>query len=147
MVPSFAITVTADGERLTCGGFSLGESVRLGSFEFITDYFGGLSRSPRRGDSGAAFMGSTHNGTPSPQRTMIEDSIEEFLTTSSGEGGFSLSSPRRSGAEAPLAPVTTTLWTENTLPTQAMMTVPPRTTAPPSNTDVPFEQRRTRQGR
>jgi hypothetical protein len=88
MVPSFAITVTADGERLTCGGFSLGESVRLGSFEFITDYFGGLSRSPRRGDSGAAFMGSTHNGTPSPQRTMIEDSIEEFLTTSSGEGGL-----------------------------------------------------------
>jgi hypothetical protein len=33
-----------------CSGFSLGETVYLGSFEFITDYFGGLSLSPRRSD-------------------------------------------------------------------------------------------------
>jgi hypothetical protein len=49
-----------------CGGFSLGETVRLGSFEFIADYFGGLSLSPRRSNSSVAFMGSTHNGSPSP---------------------------------------------------------------------------------
>jgi hypothetical protein len=36
MVPSPVIAVTADGERLTCGGFSLDETVRLGNFEFIT---------------------------------------------------------------------------------------------------------------
>jgi hypothetical protein len=43
MVRSFAITVAANGERLACGGFSLGETVCHGNFEFITDYFGGLS--------------------------------------------------------------------------------------------------------
>jgi hypothetical protein len=83
-----AITVAAAGACLTCGGFSLGETVHLGSFEFIANYFGGLSLSPRRGDSGTAFMGSTCNGTPSPWWAMIEDSAEEFLTTLSEEGGL-----------------------------------------------------------
>jgi hypothetical protein len=67
MVPSSTLTVAADGERLTDGGFSLGETIRLGSFEFITDYFSGLSLSPRRGNSGVAFMGSTRSETPSPR--------------------------------------------------------------------------------
>jgi hypothetical protein len=49
MVPLYAITVTANGECLMCGGFSLSETIHLGSFEFIADYFGGLSLSPRRG--------------------------------------------------------------------------------------------------
>jgi hypothetical protein len=49
MVPSSAIVVAIDGEHLTCGGFSLGETVHLGNFEFITDYFDGLRLSPRRG--------------------------------------------------------------------------------------------------
>jgi hypothetical protein len=48
MVPSSTITITADGERLTCDGFSLGEPIHLGNFELITDYFGGLSLSPRQ---------------------------------------------------------------------------------------------------
>jgi hypothetical protein len=38
MVPTFAIT---DSEHLTCGGFSLDNTVRLENFEFITDYFDG----------------------------------------------------------------------------------------------------------
>jgi hypothetical protein len=65
MVPSFVITVavTADDESLTCGGFALGKTICLGNFEFIADYFGAPSLSPRRGDSGAAFMGSIHSGT------------------------------------------------------------------------------------
>jgi hypothetical protein len=66
MVPSSALTISADGDHLMCDGFSLGETVHLGSFKFIIDYFNGLSLSPRRGDSGSAFMGSTHNGTPFP---------------------------------------------------------------------------------
>jgi hypothetical protein len=40
MVPSSVLIITANGECLTCGGFSLGETIRHGSFEFITDYFG-----------------------------------------------------------------------------------------------------------
>jgi hypothetical protein len=60
MVPTSVITDTINSEHLTCGGFSLGEMVCLGNIEFITDYFSGMSLSPRRGDSGIAFMGSTH---------------------------------------------------------------------------------------
>jgi hypothetical protein len=62
MVLSSVTTVTIDGERLTCDGFSIGKTVRLGSFEFIANYFGGLILSPRRGDAGDAFMGSTRSG-------------------------------------------------------------------------------------
>jgi hypothetical protein len=108
MVPSSVITIAADGEHLTCGGFSLGETVSLGSFKFIADYFSGLSLSPRRGDSGAAFMCSTRSGTPPLWRAMIEEYVEEFLMASSGEGGFSLPSPRRHGTGALPTPVTTT---------------------------------------
>jgi hypothetical protein len=51
MIPSAMITVAADGERLMCGGFFIGETVRFGNFELIAEYFGDLSLSPRRGDS------------------------------------------------------------------------------------------------
>jgi hypothetical protein len=59
-------TVAIDSEHMMCGGFSLDETICLGCFEFITDYFGGLSLSPRRGNSGTTFMGSTLSGTLSP---------------------------------------------------------------------------------
>jgi hypothetical protein len=42
------LAITTDGERLTCGGFSLGETVCFGSLKFIADYFGSL-RVPSRG--------------------------------------------------------------------------------------------------
>jgi hypothetical protein len=106
MVPSSVLTVATDSDRLMCGG-TLNETIRLGSFKFIADYFSGLSLSPRRGDSEPDFMGSTHSGTPSPWRVMIEDSVEEFLIESSGEGGSDLPSPRRSGTvlrQLPLQP-------------------------------------------
>jgi hypothetical protein len=60
MVPSSSIAVTADG------GFSLGEPVHLGNFEFIADYFGSLSLSPRRGNESAIFMGSTRSEASTP---------------------------------------------------------------------------------
>jgi hypothetical protein len=66
MVPSSTHAFSADGECLTCGGFFLDETVRLGNFEFITDYFSGLSLSPRRSDSGTTFMGSTRSRPPFP---------------------------------------------------------------------------------
>jgi hypothetical protein len=98
MVPSSAIAIGGDGEHLTCDGFSLGETVHLGNFEFIADYFGGLSLSHRRGDEGTTFMGSTRSGASTPWRAMIEDSAEGFLTASSGEGSFGLPSSRRCSA-------------------------------------------------
>jgi hypothetical protein len=100
MVPSSSITIVDDGEHLTCDGFSLGETVHLKNFEFIIDYFDSLSLSSRRDDEGAAFMGSACSGTSTLWRAMIEDSTEEFLTTSSREGSFGLPSPRRCGGFA-----------------------------------------------
>jgi hypothetical protein len=78
MVPSSSIAITIDDERLACGGFSLGEPVCLGNFEFITEYFCGQSLSPMRGNEGAIFVGSTRSGASTPQRATIEDSTEEF---------------------------------------------------------------------
>jgi hypothetical protein len=104
MVPSFVITVPAYNKHLTCGSFFLGETIPLGSFEFIIDYFSGLSLSPRRGDSGAVFMGSTHSGTPPPLwQAMIEDSTEAFLMASRGEGA--LASPLPGFAARRLCPL------------------------------------------
>jgi hypothetical protein len=84
-------------------------------------------------------MGSTRGGAPSPQRAMIEDSVEEFLTASSGEGSFGFPSPKRCGTGALVAPVTTTPRMENAPATQATMIVPPRTVVPWPKTGLPFE--------
>jgi hypothetical protein len=110
LVPSSVIAIAVDGEHLTCSGFSLGETIHLENFKFIADFFGGMSFTPRRGDESAAFLGSTHSGTSTPRQAMIEDSTEEFLTASSGEGSFGLPSPRRRSAGASPALVTTTPW-------------------------------------
>jgi hypothetical protein len=126
MVPSSTIIVAADGECLTCSGFSLGETVCLRNIEFITDYISGLSLSPKMGDKGTIFMGSTRSRASTPWQAMIEDTAMEFFTVSSGERSFVLPSPRRRGVGASLTPTTTTPWMENALATQAMMTVPPR---------------------
>jgi hypothetical protein len=106
MIPSSVITIASNGECLTCSGFSLGEPIHLGNFEFITDYFSGLSLSPRRGDSGTRSA---------PWWAMIEDSIEEFLTTSSGDKGSGLPSPRRRAMGPPSAPIVTTPWPKDIL--------------------------------
>jgi hypothetical protein len=145
MVPSSVITIVADGQLLTCSGFFLSETIHLGSFKFISNYFGGLGLSPRRGDSSAAFMGSTHSGTPSPWWAMIEDSIKEFLIASSGEGGSALFSPRRCGTGPSSAPITTTPWMENAPGAQAMMMLPQQMAAPRSDNNLPSELRRGHQ--
>jgi hypothetical protein len=135
-VPSSSITVVSDGEYVTCGGFSPSEPISLHNIDFITDYFGGLSLSPRRGNDSAVFMGSTHGGASTPQRATIKDSHEEFLTVSSGEASFGYLSPRPRSTGAPLAPTTTATWKENTL---AMMMFPPRTVVPLPKTNQTSE--------
>jgi hypothetical protein len=140
MVPSSAIAIGGDGEHLTCDGFSLGETVHLGNFEFIADYFGGLSLSHRRGDEGTTIMGSTRSGASTPWRAMIEDSAEGLLTASSGEGSFGLPSSRRcSAGRGALALIATSPWMENAPATQATMTVPPRTVALRLETNLAVE--------
>jgi hypothetical protein len=89
MVHSSMLTIATNGERLTCGGFSLGKTIHFESLEFITDCFCGLSLSPKGSDSGAIFMGTTHSGSPSLQ-AMIEDSTNDLYTTSCREGSSGL---------------------------------------------------------
>jgi hypothetical protein len=126
MVPSSAITIAADSEHVTCGGFSLSEFVRLGNIEFIADYFDGLSLSPLGGgggrgvDSSTTFICATRCGASTLRWAMTEDSIEEILTTT----------PRM----------------ESALAVQATMMVPPQTVAPWAKVGLPSERGHTRHG-
>jgi hypothetical protein len=107
MVHSSMLVVTIDGACLTCGSFSLDKTIRFGSLEFIIDYFGSLSLSPKEGDSGAIFVGTTHSGSPSLW-DMIEDSLDEFYTTFRGDGSFGLPVSRRLRTRASPAPIAIT---------------------------------------
>jgi hypothetical protein len=135
---SSTLIVATDGECLTCGGFSVGQTIHFGSLEFIVDCFGGLRLSPKGSNSDAVFGGITHGGSLS-LRAMIEDSTEEFYFTSSGEGGFGLPFSRRHGTEAPPTPITMTPWLEDIPATQAMRKVQPWVLAPRSDTGLPLE--------
>jgi hypothetical protein len=117
MISSSTLTVTGDGVHLTCGGFSLSETVHFRSLEFIVDFFSGMCLSPRRNDSDAAFMGSTRCEPLSPLRAMTKDSTEEFHMVLSGP------SPRRHGIGAPPTPIATTSLLEDAPATQAITTV------------------------
>jgi hypothetical protein len=64
MVHSSSLIIGTDGERLTCGGFSLGETIHFESIKFIADYFDCLSLSPKGSDSCTIFMGTTRSGSP-----------------------------------------------------------------------------------
>jgi hypothetical protein len=119
MVLSSALTVTADGERLSCGGFSLGETIHFGSIKFIIDLFGGLSLSPLGDGLDAIVMGSTRGRPPSPLRATMGDSTKEFHTTSDGEGRTYLLSPRRHHTGASPTSATTISRSESTPPARA----------------------------
>jgi hypothetical protein len=136
MVPSSSIAITTDGEHLACGGFSLGEPVRLGNFEFITEYFCGQSLSPMRGNEGAIFVGSTHSGASTTQRATIEDSTEEFSLRRAGK---KLWPPFRQVVQhgGPVHPTATATWKENA---PATTRFPSRTVEPWPETNHPSEQ-------
>jgi hypothetical protein len=93
MVPSLVLTVTTGGEHLSSDVFSFGETICFGSLDFIIDRFSGLRLSPIVHGLGAAVMGSTYGGTPSPLWAMIEDFVEEFHTAWDEEGWIDLPFP------------------------------------------------------
>jgi hypothetical protein len=102
MVPSSALAVVVCDERLSSDGFSLDETIRFGSLEFITDRFVGLGLSPMGSSSDNIVMGVPRGGPPTPHRTLIKDFIEGSLTTSDGEGG--LTNPLLRGTVQGLSP-------------------------------------------
>jgi hypothetical protein len=120
MVPSSAPTVASNSERLSCDGFSLGETIRFGSLELITNRFSGLSLSPL----GTVQVPSSR--APPPQWPMAGDSAEGFPMAPNGEGRTDIPSPRRYGVKAPPTSTTTILQPENPPIDQATMTIPPR---------------------
>jgi hypothetical protein len=122
MVHSSMLTINASGELLTRGDFFLGESVPFGSLEFIADYFGHLSFSPKGSDSGTVFIRMTRGGSPS-LRTILEDSTDEFYMASSGEGSSGLPLPWRHSMGTPPSPITTMPWLEDAPIRQTMMTI------------------------
>jgi hypothetical protein len=125
MVPSSSITIAADGECLTCGGFSLSKTIHFGSLEFLIDRLGGMSLSPMGDGSDVVAMGSAHGGPLLPQWTMMGDSAEGFSTAPVGEGRTDLPSPRRHDTRAMPASTTTIPRPENPLANQATTTIPP----------------------
>jgi hypothetical protein len=50
---------------MSCGGFSLDETIHFGSLDFITDRFGSLSLSLMGDGSDAIIMGPARGGPPS----------------------------------------------------------------------------------
>jgi hypothetical protein len=138
MVPSSSIVIIVDGKCLACGGFTLGETVRLRNFEFITDYFGGLSLSPRgvtktpllwaQPTVGHLPYNGPRLGTP-PRSSSWCQLRKEALAT------FPLEGVARGSRS--LAPTTTTTRKENTSATTMFS---PRTVALQLETNFPFER-------
>jgi hypothetical protein len=123
MVHSSTLVITADGKHLTCIGFSLGKTVHFGSLEFITDCFGSLSLSPKGNDPVAIFVGTACIELPS-LRTILEDSTDEFYTTSSREGSSDFPISWRRNMVTPHVPIMTTPRPEDASAPQTIATVP-----------------------
>jgi hypothetical protein len=87
MVHSSRLVIDVDGEHLTCGGFFFGETICFGSLEFIVDCFDSMSFSPKGNNSNAIFVEMARSGSPS-LHTILEDSTDEFYTTSSRGGAI-----------------------------------------------------------
>jgi hypothetical protein len=107
MVHSSKLVVTANDEHLTCGGFSLSETICFGILEFIAICFGSLSHSPEGNDSGTVFVGTARSGSPS-LHTILEDSIDKFYIASSAEGSSGFPVSWRRNMVTPPVPITTT---------------------------------------
>jgi hypothetical protein len=101
------LDVTTDGEHLTCGGFSLGETIHYGRLELLADYFSSLSISPMGNDSGVIFMGTASSSSMS-LCTILENSANEFYTTPSREGSSGLHISQRHNMGTPPILVVTT---------------------------------------
>jgi hypothetical protein len=135
MVHSSTLTITADGEHLTYGGFSLGKTICFGSLEFIADCFDRLSLSPK----GVVFAGMTRSGSPS-LCTILKDSTDEFYMASSRNGSSGLPLPRWHSMGIPPAPIATTPWPKDAPTPQTMTTIPSWTVASQPDTGLPLEQ-------
>jgi hypothetical protein len=129
MVHSPKPTIITDGEHLTDISFTHGETICFGSLEFIANYFSNLSLSDEGKTSDATFVGMSHSGSPS-LHTILEDSIDEGDTASSGGWSSSFPISRECNVVIPNVPITTMLPPEGTLAPLTIATVPLWTAIP-----------------
>jgi hypothetical protein len=123
MVHSLRLTIVTDDNHQVGIGFTLGETRHFGSLEFIADHFSNLSLSPEWNDSGAAFVGMAHSGSPS-LHTIFKESADEDDTTSSGGGNSGFPISRGCNMLTLTIPITTTLLPKGTLAHLAIPMIP-----------------------
>jgi hypothetical protein len=63
MVQSPKLVIITNGKHQTGVSFTISETIRFRSLEFITDHFGRLSLSAEGNDSVIVFVGMTHSGS------------------------------------------------------------------------------------
>jgi hypothetical protein len=128
MVHSLRLTIITDDNHQADVGFTLGETSHFGSLKFIADRFCNLSLSPEGNDSGAAFIGMAHSGSPS-LHTIFKESTDQDDTTSSGGGNSSFPISRGCNMLTLTIPITTTLPPKGTLAHLAIPMIPLRIAA------------------
>jgi hypothetical protein len=128
MVHSSKVTIIADSKHQTGISFTLGETVRFDSLEFITDRFGRLSLSDKGNVLGPVFVGMAHSGSPS-LHTILKDSVDKGDTPSSGGRSFDFPISRECNVVAPSIPIKTAPRTKGTSTHLTIATVPLWTTA------------------
>jgi hypothetical protein len=121
MVLSSKPIIVANGNNLTSVGFTMGETIRFGSLEFIVDNFGDLSLSAEGNDSSTVLVGMVHSRPPS-LHTILEESTDEDDTASNGKGSSVLPILQGCNVMTMTTPITTTTPPpENTL---VLLTIP-----------------------
>jgi hypothetical protein len=81
--------VTDDKHQISIG-FTLHETIRFWTLEFIADCFSSLSLSAKENDSAVIFMGMAHCGSPS-MHAILKDSVDKGDTASRGGAELRLS--------------------------------------------------------
>jgi hypothetical protein len=122
MVHSPKLDVINNDKHLTGISFTNGETICFGSLDFIVDHFGRLSLFDEGNVSGAIFVRIAHSGSPS-LHTILEDSIDEGDTTSSGGGSSCFPISRECNMVTLAVLITTTPSSEGTLMPLAIATV------------------------
>jgi hypothetical protein len=144
MVHSPKLDVINNDKHLIGISFTNGETIRFGSLDFIVNHFSCLSLFDEGNVSGTVFVRIAHSGSPS-LHTILEDSIDEGDTTSSGGGSSCFPISRECNMVTLAVLITTTPSSEGTLMPLAIATVPLRTAIPQPDSELPPVQQQAHQ--